>query len=396
MFFNNPFIFLDNNSTTKVDERVIQAMIPYFSNEYANASSTHQFGVKAHEAVKRAREQVANLIGADSNEIIFTSGATEALNTCIKGIAENNKPKGKHILTVITEHSAVLDTCKHLESIGFVVTYLPVKSDGLIDLSELRDSIRDDTFLVSVMFANNETGVIQSIKEIADITHSAGVLFLTDATQAIGKIPVNVDEFGIDILCLSGHKIYAPKGVGAIYVRQKVQRLKIPALIHGGGQERGMRSGTLNVPGIVALGEACAIAKQEMQSDTKVIVALRDYFEHEILQIEKSYINGHKISRLPNTSNVLFKGVDSEALIMGLSNPESDNPLIAVSNGSACSSSSIDPSHVLIAMGLAEEDAFCSIRFSLGKYNSKEEIDVTIKAVKSEIHKLRSYNNEAD
>jgi cysteine desulfurase len=383
-------IYLDNNATTQIDKRVLDAMMPFLTNEFANANSTHQFGVHAYEAVKSARVQVSELIGAEAHEIVFTSGSTEAINLAIKGVAENYQSKGKHIVTVSTEHSAVLDTCQYLETKGFEVTYLSVKPDGLIDLDELKTVLRDDTILVSVMLANNETGVIQPIKEIAQLSHNVGALFKSDATQAVGKIPVHVDELGIDLMCLSGHKLYAPKGVGALYVRQRMNRVKISALLHGGGHEKGLRSGTLNVPGIVALGEACAIAKRELTKSAESIGALRDYLETELLKIDGTSVNGNTSSRLFNTSNILFNGADSDAVIMGLSNPENDLPLIAVSNGSACTSASIEPSHVLTAMGLDEVAAFSSIRFSIGKFNTKNEIDVVIDAVKNVVSSLRS------
>ena len=385
-----PVIYLDNNATTPVDERVLNAMLPYFTKDYANANSTHRFGVNAYEAVKKARKQVAELIYAEPHEIAFTSGATEAINIAIKGVAENYQSKGKHIVTVVTEHSAVLDTCQYLETKGYEITYLPVKSDGLIDLDELKTALRDDTILVSIMLANNETGVIQPIKEIAELSHSVDALFMSDVTQAVGKISVNVDELGIDLLCISGHKLYAPKGVGALYVRQRENRVKIPALSHGGGHERGLRSGTLNVPGIVALGEASDIAKRELSKNAEGIGALRDYLETELLKIEGASVNGNTSSLLFNTSNILFRGADSDAVIMGLSNPENNLPLIAVSNGSACTSISIEPSHVLTAMGLDEVAAFSSIRFSFGKFNTKKEIDIVIDEVRNVVSSLRS------
>jgi cysteine desulfurase len=383
-------IYLDNNATTQIDKRVLDAMMPFLTNEFANANSTHQFGVHAYEAVKTARVQVSELIGAEAHEIVFTSGSTEAINLAIKGVAENYQSKGKHIVTVSTEHSAVLDTCQYLESKGFEVTYLSVKSDGLIDLDELKTVLRHDTILVSVMVANNETGVIQPIKEIAELSHDVGALFMSDATQAVGKISVNVDELGIDLLCLSGHKLYAPKGVGALYVRQRMNRVKIPALLHGGGHEKGLRSGTLNVPGIVALGGACSLAQKEMSKNAESIRALRDYLETELLKIDGTSVNGNIENRLYNTSNILFRGADSDAVIMGLSNPDNHLPLIAVSNGSACTSASIEPSHVLSAMGLDEVAAFSSIRFSVGKFNTKKEIEIVIDSVKDVVSSLRS------
>jgi cysteine desulfurase len=383
-------IYLDNNATTQIDKRVLDAMMPFLTNEFANANSTHQFGVHAYEAVKSARVQVSELIGAEAHEIVFTSGSTEAINLAIKGAAENYQSKGKHIVTVSTEHSAVLDTCQYLETKGFEVTYLSVKSDGLIDLKELKTVLRVDTILVSVMLANNETGVVQPIKEIAELSHKVEALLMTDATQAVGKIPFNVDELGIDLLCLSGHKLYAPKGVGALYVRQRMKRVKIPALLHGGGHEKGLRSGTLNVPGIVALGAACFIAQKEMTKNEERIIALRNYLETELLKIDGTSVNSNVENRLYNTSNILFRGADSDAIILGLSNPDNDLPLIAVSNGSACTSASIEPSHVLTAMGLNENDAFSSIRFSVGKFNTKKEIDIVIDSVKDIVSNLRS------
>lgn len=383
-------IYLDNNATTQIDKRVLEAMMPFLTHEFANANSTHQFGVHAYEAVKSARVQVSELIGAEAHEIVFTSGATEAINLAIKGVAENCRSKGKHIVTVSTEHSAVLDTCEYLETKGFEVTYLSVKSDGLIDLIELKNVLRDDTILVSVMLANNETGVIQPIKEIAELTHDIGALFMSDTTQAVGKIAVNVDELSIDLLCLSGHKLYAPKGVGALYVRQRMNRVKIPALLHGGGHEKGLRSGTLNVPGIVALGAACFFAHKEMSKNAENISALRDYLETELLKIDGTSVNGNVKNRLYNTSNILFLGADSDAIIMGLSNPDNDFPLIAVSNGSACTSASIEPSHVLTSLGLDEVSAFSSIRFSVGKFNTLKEIETVIDSVRDVVSKLRS------
>lgn len=388
---NKTLIYLDNNATTPIDNRVLDAMMPYLTTNFANANSTHQFGVGAYNAVKDARKQVAELIGAETNEIVFTSGATEAINLAIKGVAENYSHKGKHIITVSTEHSAVLDTCKYLETKGYEVTYLPVQSDGMIDVEYFKTQLRDDTILVSVMMVNNETGVIQPIKEIAALTHELEAIFMTDATQAVGKTEVNVDDLGIDLLCFSGHKIYGPKGVGALYVRQRQNRIKIPALLHGGGHERGLRSGTLNVAGIVALGKACELAYQEMKQNADYIKSLRDYIELQLLTIiPDTFVNGNTSNRLYNVTNICFLGADSEAVIMGLSNSENNLPLISVSNGSACTSASIDPSHVLIAMGLNENQAFNSIRFSLGKFNTKKELDVVINEVKDVIENLRA------
>lgn len=382
-------IYLDNNATTPIDPRVLEEMMPFLTNNFANAASTHRFGVSAHEAVKKARQQVADLIGADTHEIIFTSGATEAINLAIKGVAEAYTDKGKHIVTVSTEHSAVLDTCKYLETKGFEVTYLPVQSDSLLDLEVLKLAIRADTILVSVMHVNNETGVIQPLKELAEMTHANGSLFMSDCTQSVGKIQVNVDDLGIDLLCCSAHKIYGPKGVGALFIRQRKNRIKIPAILHGGGHERGMRSGTLNVPGIVGLGKACEIAQGEMEENEKKVREMRDYLEEELLKIEGTWINGNRDQRLYNVTNIGFEGVDSEALIMGLSNPEDDSPIITVSNGSACTAASIDPSHVLIALGLDEMTAFNCIRISIASFNSMEEIKTILFQIIDVLDKLK-------
>lgn len=389
---NDPgkIIYLDNNATTQIATVVLESMMPFLTNNFANAASTHKFGVGAHEAVKEARQQVADLIVADTNEIIFTSGSTEAINIALKGIAESYSSKGKHIITVQTEHKAVLDTCAALEKKGFEVTYLPVLPSGLIDLNLLKETLRDDTVLVAVMHVNNETGVIQDIKKIAELAHEKGALFFSDCTQSIGKIPVNVDELGIDALCLSAHKIHGPKGAGALFLRQRKNRLKIDALVHGGGHERGLRSGTLNVPGIVGLGKACELASQEMEEKSIQIKALRDLLEQQLLEIPDTYLNGSTDLRMYNVTNVHFKGVDSDALIMGLSEPNEGESMIAVSNGSACTAASIDPSHVLLAMGLNEYESFCSIRFSLSGENVSEEVDFTALKVKEQVDKLRS------
>lgn len=386
-------IYLDNCATTQIDNRVLEAMMPYLTHNFANANSTHQFGVGANEAVKIARNQVAELIGAEPNEIIFTSGATEAINLAIKGVARNYKSKGNHIITVSTEHSAVLDTCKYLENEGYEITYLSVQADGLIDLFELKQNLRKDTILVSVMMVNNETGVIQPIKEIASLVHEYGAYFLTDATQAVGKLSINVDDAEIDLLCLSGHKFYGPKGVGALFIRQRIRRLKIPALLHGGGHEKGFRSGTLNVPAIVGIGHASLLARKEMKQNAENILLLRNHLEFELLKIEDTFINGHFEKRLYNVTNICFVGADSDAMILGLSNTDTNLPLIAISNGSACTSTSIEPSHVLISMALTQEYAFSSIRFSLGKYNSKSEIDTVISSVKNVVTELRAMAN---
>jgi len=367
MEFKEQLIYLDNNATTPIDNRVLDAILPFLKNNFANPSSTHHFGITSKEAINKARLEVAEFIRAEEKEIIFKSGATEAINIALKGVAESYSEKGKHIITVSTEHYAVLDTFRHLETKGYEITYLTVSRYGLIDLTELKNSIREDTILVCVMHVNNETGVIQPIKDIASITHEAGSLFMTDATQAVGKNEIDVDALGIDLLCLSGHKIYAPKGIGALYVRQRINNVKLPTFIHGGRHERGVRSGTLNVPGIIALAKACEIAKTEMNQDSERISALRDELENELLKIEGSFVNGNKENRIYNTTNICFPNVEANVLIGRMKN-------IAVSNGSACTSAVVEPSRVLTAMGLSEYEAFGSIRFSLGKYNTKEEV----------------------
>lgn len=379
MDFSN-IIYLDNNATTHLDPRVLEEMMPYLTHNFANANSSHLFGVGAHEAVQKARLQVADLIGAEANEIVFTSGATEAINLAIKGFAEKYGEKGKHIVTVSTEHSAVLDTCRYLETKGFEVTYLPVQSDGLIDLDVFKSALRSDTILVSVMHVNNETGVIQDIKAISEFSHKNGSIFMTDATQSVGKIPVDVDDLGIDLMCFSGHKIYGPKGIGALFIRQRSSgRIKIPALLHGGGHEKGLRSGTLNVPGIVGFGKACELAGLDMNSSAKTIGELRDQLEKDLLEIGGTSVNGSQKNRLYNTSNICFAGADSESLILGLSMAK---PMIAVSSGSACTAAVIEPSHVLFAMGNTHEQAFSSLRFSLSKQNKPEELTILVSRLK--------------
>jgi len=346
--------------------------LPFLKDNFANPSSTHHFGQGINEKVRPAREQIADFINAKSNELIFTSGATEAINIAIKGVAESYSNQGKHIITFSTEHKAVLDTCKDLERKGFEITYLPVQSNGIIDIAELEKAIRLDTILVSVMYVNNETGVIQPIKEVSKIAHEKGALFMTDATQAVGKIEIDVDDLGIDLLCFSGHKMYAPKGIGGLYVRNKT---KLSPQIHGGGHEQGFRSGTLNVPGIIALAKACEISREEMALNQRSISILRDKLETELLKLPNTSINGSSENRIYNTTNICFLGQDANVMIGRMKN-------IAVSNGSACSSAIVEPSHVLKAMGLINEDAFASLRFSLGKYNTFEEIDVVVKKIK--------------
>lgn len=374
MGFKEKFIYFDNNATTAIDKRVLNAMLPFLTENFANSNSTHYFGLTANEAVKTARGQIADFIGAVENEIIFTSGSTEAINIALKGVAENYSSKGKHIITVSTEHHAVLDTCKHLESKGYEVTYLPVNKIGLINLLDLKNSLRADTILVSVMYVNNETGVIQPIKEISSLSHEAGAFFMTDATQAAGKIEIDVDALGIDMLCLSGHKMYAPKGVGTLYVRQRINRVQLPTYTHGGGHEQGLRSGTLNVAGIVAFAKACEIAQVEMKQDAEKISELRAELENELLKITGAYVNGRTENRIFNVSNICFPEVDANVLIGRMKN-------IAVSNGSACKAALVKPSHVLTAMGLSDDDAFSSIRFSLGKFNTMEEIHKVVSQI---------------
>jgi cysteine desulfurase len=377
-------IYLDHNSTTPMDPRVLEAMIPYFTENFGNAASrNHSFGWHAEEAVDYAREQIAQLIGADPKEIIFTSGATEGDNLGIKGVYEMYASKGNHIITCTTEHKAVLDTCKHLEKLGAEVTYLEVQPDGLIDLKELEAAMRPTTILVAIMYANNEIGVIQPVKEISAIAKKHGALFFTDAVQAVGKIPVDVNADGIDLMAFTAHKMYGPKGVGALYVRRKNPRVKVTAQLDGGGHERGMRSGTLNVPGIVGFGKACELARLEMASDTERISKLRDKLENALKQIDESYVNGNPAHRLPHVSNISFKYVEGEGLMMGF------NKDIALSSGSACTSASLEPSYVLKALGLGDDLAHSSLRFGLGRYTTEEQIDFTIKAVTDTVLKLR-------
>jgi cysteine desulfurase len=376
-------IYLDNNATTPMDPRVLEAMMPYFTNKFGNAASrNHAFGWSAEEAVDYAREQVARLIGAKEKEIIFTSGATESNNLAIKGAIEMYAAKGNHIITVNTEHKAVLDACKHVEKNGGEVTYLAPAENGLINLKELEDAIKENTILISVMYGNNEIGVVQPIKEISKIAKSHGVLFHTDATQAVGKIPVNVLEDGIDMMSFTGHKMYGPKGVGALYVRRRNPRVKVTAQIDGGGHERGMRSGTLNVPGIVGFGKACEICEKEMVDEAIRLSAMRDRLEKELLTIEESYVNGSTEHRLPHVTNISFKFVEGEGLMMGVKD-------IAVSSGSACTSASLEPSYVLKNLGLDDELAHSSLRFGLGRFTTDEEVDYTIGHVKEAVEKLR-------
>jgi cysteine desulfurase len=377
-------IYLDHNATTPCDPRVVDAMVPYFTELFGNsASRNHPFGWQAEEAVDYAREQVAKLIGADPKEIIFTSGATEADNLAIKGVFDMYASKGNHIITATTEHKAVLDTCKHIEKEGGEVTYLEVNAEGLIDLQELEAAIRPTTILVAIMYANNEIGTIQPVKEISKIAKKHGVLFFTDGTQAVSKIPVDVNKDGIDLMAFSAHKMYGPKGIGALYVRRKGPRVKVTAQMDGGGHERGMRSGTLNVAGIVGFGKACEIARQEMETETERVSKLRDKLEDALLKLEEAYVNGSREHRLPHVTNISFKYVEGEGLMMGF------NKDIAVSSGSACTSASLEPSYVLKALGLGDDLAHSSLRFGLGRFTTEEQIDYTIEQVSKTVIKLR-------
>jgi cysteine desulfurase len=377
-------IYFDNHATTPTDPRVVDAMLPYFTQKFGNAASrNHSFGWEAEKAVDNARKQIADLIGATTKEIVFSSGATESDNLAIKGVAEMYAEKGNHIITAATEHKAVLDTCKKLEKHGYRVTYLPVKADGLVDLDMLRESITDKTILISLMYANNEIGVIQPVKEIGKIAHEKGVLFHTDGVQAVGKVPVNVIQDNIDLMSMSAHKIYGPKGVGALYVRRKSPRVQITAQMDGGGHERGMRSGTLNVPGIVGMGEACGICQREMPEESKRLRHMRDKlrstFEHELDEV---FINGSMEHRLPHNLNMSFAYVEGESLLMGIND-------VAVSSGSACTSATLEPSYVLKALGVGDDLAHTSIRFGLGRFNTEEEVDYVAGRVIEVVRKLR-------
>jgi cysteine desulfurase len=377
-------IYLDHNATTPCDPRVVEAMIPYFTQSFGNAASrNHPFGWQAEGATDDAREQVARLIGADPKEIIFTSGATEADNLAIKGVFEMYAGKGNHIITCNIEHKAVLDTCKHIEKEGGEVTYLKVNDDGLIDLKELEAAIKPTTILIAIMYANNEIGTVMPMKEISIIAKKHGVLVFTDATQAVGKIPVDVNRDGIDLLAMTAHKMYGPKGIGALYVRRKNPRVKVTAQIDGGGHERGMRSGTLNVPGIVGFGKACEIAMNEMDADAKRLSALRDKLENRLMKLEEAYVNGSRQYRLPHVTNISFKYVEGEGLLMGF------NKDIALSSGSACTSASLEPSYVLKALGLGDDLAHSSLRFGLGRFTTEDQIDYTVEAVTMTVNKLR-------
>ena len=377
-------IYMDNHATTPLDPRVLEAMMPYLTTVFGNAASrNHSFGWEAEAAVEKAREQVAKLIGATAKEIIFTSGATESNNLAIKGIAEMYRERGNHIITQVTEHKATLDTCKRLEKYGYRVTYLPVKADGLIDLEDLKRAMDDKTILVTIMIANNEIGVVQPVAEIGKLCHERGVIFHTDGVQAAGKIPVDVNAMNIDALSLSAHKIYGPKGVGALYVRRRNPRVQISEQINGGGHERGMRSGTLNVPGIVGLGKACEIAREEMASEARRLSALRDKLKVKLENsLDYIHVNGSMENRLPGDLNVSFVYVEGESLLMGIND-------VAVSSGSACTSATLEPSYVLKALGLGDDVAHSSIRFGLGRFNSEAEVEYVSDKVIDVVQKLR-------
>jgi cysteine desulfurase len=377
-------IYMDNHATTPVDPRVLEAMMPYMTNVFGNAASrNHQFGWAAEEAVENARTQIAKLIGATAKEIIFTSGATESDNLAIKGVAEMYREKGNHIITAATEHKAVLDTCKRLEKYGYKVTYLAVQRDGLVNLDELKAAMTDKTILVTIMYANNEIGVLQPVEEIGKLCRERGIVFHTDATQAVGKVPVDVNKQNIDVLSISAHKMYGPKGVGALYVRRKNPRVQLSAIIDGGGHERGMRYGTLNVPGIVGLGKACELCMEEMPAESKRLTAMRDRLRKTIEKnLDEVYVNGTYEHRLPGNLNMSFLYVEGESLLMGIND-------IAVSSGSACTSATLEPSYVLKALGLGDDLAHSSIRFGLGRFNTDAEVDYVAAKIVDVVKKLR-------
>ncbi len=377
-------IYMDNHATTPMDPRVFQAMTPYFTEVFGNAASrNHSFGWQAEEAVETARKQIADLVGANPKEIIFTGGATESNNLALKGVAEMYAEKGNHIITAATEHKAVLDTCKRLEKNGFRVTYLPVQANGLVDLDMLRDAITDKTILISIMYANNEIGVLQPLAEIGKIAKARGVLVHSDAVQAVGKVPVNVIKDNIDLMSMTGHKLYGPKGCGALYVRRRNPRVQITAQMEGGGHERGMRSGTLNVPGIVGFGKACELARQEMPEESKRLGFLRDKLMNKLMsELDEVYVNGTMEHHLPNNLNISFAYVEGESLLMGIND-------IAVSSGSACTSATLEPSYVLKALGAGDDLAHSSIRFGLGRFNTEEEVDYVAAKVIDVVRKLR-------
>jgi cysteine desulfurase len=377
-------IYLDYQATTPVDPRVLEAMLPYFTETFGNAASrSHAFGWDAEGAVDTARKQIASLIGATSKEIIFTSGSTEGINLAIKGAIEMHAAKGKHIITTLVEHKAVLDTCKHLEKQGYEVTYLVPDSTGRVTADQVQDAIRDDTVIVAMIWANNEIGTINPIADIGAVCHERGVLFFVDGTQAVGKIPVDVGADHVDLMCISGHKLYGPKGVGCLYVRRRNPRVRIVAQMDGGGHERGMRSGTINVPGVVGLGAACAVAEQDLEKDAAHSIALRERFEAQVMEaLDYTTINGNHEHRLPGCSNISFCYVEGESLIMGVAD-------LAVSSGSACTSASLEPSHVLRACGLGDELAHSSIRFGFGRMTTEEQVDFAAAQVITAVKRLR-------
>ena len=378
-------VYLDYNATTPMDPRVLDAMLPYFTHQFGNAASNaHVYGWEARDAVDQAREDVAALIGAESKEIVFTSGATESDNLAIKGVYDRYRIKGNHIITCLTEHKAVLDTCKHLENAGADITYLPVNHDGLIDLTQLKQAIKSTTILIAIMYANNETGTIQPIKEISEIAKKHDLIFFSDATQAVGKIPIDVQKDGIDLMSFSAHKMYGPKGVGGLYVRRKSPTVKLTAQMDGGGHEKGMRSGTLNVPGIVGLGKACTLCQEELLTESEKISGLRDELEKELLSIPDTHLNGYTKNRIPNVSNIAFGFVEGESIKMAF------HTYIAISSGSACSSASMEPSHVLKAMGLGDLLAQSSFRFSLGRFSTEADIHFAARHVRDTINQLRN------
>jgi cysteine desulfurase len=377
-------IYMDNHATTPMDPRVLQAMLPYFTEKFGNAASrNHSFGWAGEEAVENARQQVASLINATAKEIIFTSGATESDNLMIKGVAEMYREKGNHIITQAIEHKAVLDTCKNLEKHGFEVTYLPVQKDGRVDPEDVRKAIKPTTILISIMYANNEIGVINPITEIGKIAKERGIIFAVDGVQAVGKIPVDVQKDNIDLLAISAHKLYGPKGVGALYVRRRNPRVQLSAIIDGGGHERGMRSGTLNVPGIVGLGKACELCQQEMAQESERLRGLRDRLKKGLeAKLDEVFVNGSLEHRLPNNLNMSFAYVEGESLLMGIND-------VAVSSGSACTSATLEPSYVLKALGVGEDLAHTSIRFGLGRFTTEEEVDYVTDKMVQVVTKLR-------
>jgi cysteine desulfurase len=380
----NDIIYLDNNATTRIDPLVLEAMMPFLTNRYGNASSNHDLGLASNTAVKESRLWLSKLIGCEEHEIFFTSGATEAINLVLKSIIDNCDKENPHIITCVTEHPAVLDTCKFLEQKGVKVTYLPVSNDGLINITDYETAFENSTVLACIMMVNNETGVIQSIETLAEIAHKHNVIFMSDSTQAVGKMSINVYELGIDVLCLSGHKFYAPKGIGALFLRSKRPfKPKVSAQLHGGGQEKGLRSGTLNVPGIVGIGKAAELSFLQLKKESDRIKNLRNKLETNLLKLPGTSINGSVKYRSSNTTSICFDGADADAIMVGLK-------LIAVSNGSACSSSSINPSHVLKAMGKSDSQAFSTIRFSLSRFTTEAEINEVVKSVTRVVSQLRA------